>query len=108
MANLLQVNCGNTTIWIEAEGEIASKKKLKNVKASKSMEKTMLSFEKISGTIRAYCTSLVGTFKEFQSEYAPDRIKAEFGLKLSGEGNIYVVKSAVEGSLKITAEWEIK
>jgi hypothetical protein len=108
MTNLMQINCGDTEIWIEAEGEIIPKKKARRVSVSESMKKTMLSYEEISNTINAYCTSLVGTFKGFQAEYAPDRIKAEFGLKLSGEGNVYVVKSAAEGSLKITAEWELK
>ena len=108
MANLIPVKCEDIEVWIEAEGEMCSEKRPQRVSVSESMEKTMLSFGKISDTIRAYCTSLVRTFKEFQSEHAPDRIKAEFGLKLSGEGNVYVVKSAAEGSLKITAEWEMK
>lgn len=108
MTNLIQVKCDDAEVWIEAEGQAVNEKRPQRVSVSESMQKTMLSFEKISDTIRAYCTSLVRTFKEFQTENAPNRIKAEFGLKLSGEGNVYVVKSAAEGSLKITAEWEMK
>ena len=29
------------------------------------------------------------------------------GLTLSGEGNVYIVKSSAAASLKITAEWQI-
>jgi len=108
MVNLIQVKCDDTEVWIEAEGEMVREKRPQKVSVSESIKKTVLSFEKISDTIRAYCTSLVRTFKGFQTEHAPDRIKAEFGLKLSGEGNVYVVKSVAEGSLKITAEWEMK
>jgi Trypsin-co-occurring domain 1 len=62
----------------------------------------------MSETIKAYCTSLVKTFQSLASEYAPDNITAEFGLKLSGEGNVYVVKTTGEASLKITAEWKLR
>ena len=108
MVNLIQLKCDDAEVWIEAEEQVVSEKRPQRVSVSESMERTILSFEKISDTIRAYCTSLVRTFKGFKTEYAPDRIKAEFGLKVSGEGNVYVVKSAAEGSLKITAEWEMK
>lgn len=108
MVNLIQVKCDDADVLIEAEGEVVGEKRPQRVSVSESMKRTMLSFEEISDTIRAYCTSLVRTFKGFETEHAPDRIKAEFGLKLSAEGNVYVVKSAAEGSLKITAEWEMK
>ena len=108
MANLVQVKCDEVNVWIEPEGEIVSGKRTQKVSVSESMKKTMISFEKISDTIKAYCTSLVKTFKEIDIEYAPDKIKAEFGLKISAEGNVFVVKSAAEGSINITAEWEMK
>ncbi len=108
MATLIPVKCDDIEVWIEAESEMGGEKRPQKVSVSESIKKTVLSFEKVSDTIRAYCISLVRTFKEFQSEHAPNRIKAEFGLKLSGEGNVYIVKSAAEGSLKITAEWDMK
>ncbi len=35
----------------------------------------------------------------------PDSISAEFGLSISGEGNIFVVKAAGEASLRVTFTW---
>jgi len=50
---------------------------------------------------------LVKTFKGLEPEHSPNRISAEFGLKFSGGGNVYIVKSTAECSLKIRVEWEI-
>lgn len=108
MVNLIRLKCDDAEVWIEAEELVVKEKRPQRVSVSETMERTILSFEKITDTLSAYCTSLVRTFKGFKTEHAPDRIKAEFGLKVSGEGNVYVVKSAAEGSLKITAEWEMK
>lgn len=119
MANLIKVKLDETEIWIEAEGEVETEgevaapervgvigEALKRIPDRKHI--SIISFDKVSDTIRAYCTSLVKTFEDLKSEHAPDRLSAEFGLKISGEGNIYVVKSTAECSLKITVEWQIK
>lgn len=108
MVNLIKVKIDETEVWIETDGEAAEAEAPERVSViGKAIEK-VIPFEKVSDTIRAYCTSLVKTFKELEPEHAPDRISAEFGLKLSGEGNIYIVKSTSECSLKITVEWQIK
>jgi len=36
----------------------------------------------------------------------PDTISAEFGLSVTAEGNIFVVKVAGEGTLKVTFSWQ--
>ena len=107
MLRLIKMKCDDTEIWVEVE-EIGSEDRPQMASVSESMEKAVRSFENISDTIRAYCASLVKTFKRFDKEMAPDRIRAEFGLKVSGEGNVFVVKSAAEASLKIMAEWQVK
>jgi|SRR5215213_2122171 len=35
----------------------------------------------------------------------PDSITAEYGLSITAEGNVFVVKAAVEASLKVTFAW---
>jgi hypothetical protein len=35
----------------------------------------------------------------------PDSITAEYGLSITAEGNLFVVKAAGEASLKVTFEW---
>ena len=107
MSQLIKVKIDEAEIWMEAEVDIFHEGKPQRV-SKDALKKTVISFEKMSETIKTYCTSLVNTFKEIKSDHAPDKLIAEFGLKISGEGNIYVVKSTAEASLKITAEWEIK
>jgi len=110
MANLFKVKIGDAEIWMETEGELAGEMKTDRVSrgAHDSLAQAVMSFDRISETIKSYCTSLVETFKGLETDFAPDKITAQFGLKVSGEGNVYVVKASSEASLTITAEWEFK
>jgi len=108
MANLIKVKFDGAEIWIETDEEAAEAEAVpERVSVLEKAEK-FIPFEKVSDTIKAYCTGLVKTFKELEPEHSPNRISAEFGLKLSGEGNVYIVKSTAECSLKIKVEWELK
>lgn len=93
MANLIKLKVDEADIWIEADEDVFEKG-IRRVSSSESMEKATISFEEISNTIKAYCTSLVKAIKGFDNELTPNTLKAEFGLRLSGEGNVYVVKTA--------------
>jgi hypothetical protein len=108
MANLVKVKAGDMEIWFETEGELSGhiKPQRGNLDISgETMVQAVMSFDMISDTINAYFTSLIETFKALKTESAPDKITSEFGLKVSGEGNVYVVKASTEATLKITAEW---
>jgi inner membrane protein involved in colicin E2 resistance len=98
MSRLIKIKCDDIDIWMEVEEEINYERGLQKVSVSETMEKVACSFENISETFK----------NKIDKDLAPDKIELEFGLKVSGEGNIYVVKSAAEASLKITAEWKIK
>ena len=106
--NLIKVEFDGTEIWIETDGEAAEAEAAvpERVGVLEKAEK-FIPFEKFSDTIRAYCTGLVKTFKGLEPEHSPNRISAEFGLKFSVGGNVYIVKSTAECSLKIRVEWEI-
>ncbi|MCW3137452.1 MAG: hypothetical protein N2V76_03335 [Methanophagales archaeon] len=110
--NLIKVEFDGTEIWIETDGEAAEAAVPERVGVLEKAEKfipfeKVIPFEKFSDTIKAYCTGLVKTFKGLEPEHSPNRISAEFGLKFSGGGNVYIVKSTAECSLKIKVEWEI-
>jgi len=107
MTNLIKVKFDEAEIWIETDEEAAEAAVVpERVGVLKKAEK-FIPFEKVSDTIRAYCTGLVKTFKGLEPEHSPNRISAEFGLKFSVGGNVYIVKSTAECSLKIRVEWEI-
>jgi hypothetical protein len=37
----------------------------------------------------------------------PKKAKAEFGLSFNGRGNVYLVETSLQGSIKISLEWEL-
>jgi hypothetical protein len=109
MPNLKRVMIGGKAIWIETEGAISSSEEnLENVSVSDSLGGAVDAGSQMTETIAAYCGNLIDTFKSFDESQKPDTITAEFGLKLSGEGNLYLVKTVGEASLKITAQWRVK
>ncbi|RJS71376.1 hypothetical protein CW714_05940 [Methanophagales archaeon] len=93
MTKLIKVEFDGAEIWIETDGEAAEAAVVPERVGVLEKAEKFIPFEKVSDTIRAYCTGLVKTFKGLEPEHSPNRISAEFGLKLSGEGNVYIVKS---------------
>ena len=83
----------DTEIWVEVEEDIHFEKKPQRVSVGESMKK--ITFDKISDTIRACCTSLVKTFRGLKTGDMPNNIKIEFGLQLDNEGNVYLTTGVV-------------
>ena len=103
MGELVEVKVNETKIWIETEdvGKVAPQK----VSREEIAKKALKAGESLNETIKSYCSSLVNAFESLEDVKKPNKITAEFGLKLSGDCKIYIVNSAGEASLKITAEW---
>jgi len=108
MTNLIKVKFDGAEIWIETDEEAAEAAAVPERVGVLEKAEKFIPFEKVSDTIKAYCTGLVKTFKGLEPEHSPNRISAEFGLKFSGEGNVYIVKSTAVCSLKVRVEWELK
>ena len=108
MPNIKRIMIGGKEVWIEVEGEISEGESLKRVSQSESLAKAVEAGVQLTDTITAYCTTWIKTFMGLDRGQKPETITAEFGLKLSGEGNVYVVKTAGEASLKITTQWKLK
>ena len=107
MGKLVKVMLDGTEIWIEAE-ERTGERGPRKVSREDAAEKTLNIAENLHSTITGYCSSLVKAFESLDRIAKPQRISAEFGLKLSGDLKVYVVNAGSEASLKITAEWETK
>ena len=65
-----------------------------------------ITFEDMLGRIKPFCESIITNFEELTKK--PDSASAEFGLKVSAEGNLFIVKAAGEDSLKVTLNWSLK
>ena len=107
MKKLVKVKINDTDIWMETD-DISSEAYPTRVSVESATEEALDAAKKLHESIRAYCTSLAQGFQSINSEQRPHKITAEFGLKLSSDSKFYVVNVGGEGSLKITAEWEIK
>ncbi|KJR43031.1 hypothetical protein MCHI_001049 [Candidatus Magnetoovum chiemensis] len=118
MSNYIKVNCNGTEVLIEAEiedlwedeemGEVIGDRGSSYTIDSDPYERVEIPFTAISNTINAYCSSLVNTFKNLQSDNLPDTITAEFGFKLNTDGEVFIVNSSQDASLKITAQWNLR
>jgi len=68
--------------------------------ASGHMEKQ---FDKILEKIKPFSEAIINNFQQLKPK--PDTASAEFGLSVTAEGSIFVVKASGEASVKITLNW---
>ena|SRR5215216_687075 len=64
-----------------------------------------LSFEEMLKKINPFCEAIISTFQTLSVK--PNNASAEFGLKVSMEGNLFIVKAAGEATVKVTLNWSI-
>jgi Trypsin-co-occurring domain 1 len=107
MAQLIPAKFGDLEIWIEPDQTMTTERGLKKVSVEETAKKAVDLAERLSGTIKAYCSSLIGGVRDLPKEAVPRTVTVEFGLKVSAGGDIYVVKTSGEASLKITAQWQL-
>lgn len=65
-----------------------------------------LSFEEMLQKVKPFCESNITNFRELSVK--PNSASAEFGLKVSAEGNLFIVKAAGEATLKVTLNWSLQ
>jgi Trypsin-co-occurring domain 1 len=59
----------------------------------------------LSDSIHSFCERTVSAFKEMAHDRQPAKATVEFGVNISAEGNVYVVKGTAEATVTISAEW---
>jgi hydroxyacyl-ACP dehydratase HTD2-like protein with hotdog domain len=64
-----------------------------------------MSFEQMLQKINPFCEAIISTFQTLSVK--PNNASAEFGLKVSMEGNLFIVKAAGEATVKVTLNWSI-
>lgn len=104
MSKLLKVKVNGTDLWIEADEKMHAESGPRKV--SKTTDGIVIGFNEFSEPIKALCGAIIQTFDNLSGDQKPSKLITEFGLKISGEGNVYLVKTGAEASLVITAEWQ--
>jgi hypothetical protein len=75
--------------------------------AADAAERAIATAQDLATSIRTFCERIVGGFQEIEERLRPDRATVTFGLDVSLEGNVYVVKGAATATVNVTAEWEL-
>jgi altronate dehydratase len=60
-------------------------------------------FDKLLHRIKPFCEAIVDNFQTLSTK--PNSASAEFGLNITAEGNIFIVKASGQATLKITLNW---
>jgi len=106
MGKLVKVRLNDIEVWMETANPTTVQNAPQLVSNDKLAEETLNAAESLGASIKAYCSALVRTFEALEEVEKPQRITAEFGLKLSSDCKFYIINAAGEASLKITAQWE--
>ena len=56
-------------------------------------------------TIHQMATSIVATMNSVSESTRPSKVEAEFGLKLTAEGNALITKGSLEANINMTLTW---
>ena len=108
MSKLIQMPYQDGSIIVEVEtteGEIVPVGKT-GERIAKTVEQA---FEKVEDVIVNSCTVLTGALKKLaEKEPTLESASLECGFQFSGEGNIYMVKTAAQGSIKVTMNLKLK
>jgi len=69
-------------------------------------KKALVVAQELTGSIKGFCEQAISSFRELKEDTRPTKATIAFGLNVSAEGNVYVVKGIGAASINITAEWE--
>jgi len=106
MSQLIKIKSGDSEFWIEPDITAITERKLVMASVASEISTLDIDFDKFSKQISDIYISLKKSLDEVPDGMKPKKVSIEFGIKISGEGNIYVVKTGAEATLKITAEWQ--
>ncbi len=108
MTQLIRVRIGETEVWMEPDGEAIAAAGPGEACAGNTLSEEGVSFDLFSRPIAYICKSISRSMMTLPDNQRPTRFGSEFGFRISGDGNVILVKSGAEASLKITAEWAMK
>lgn len=105
MPNLVAMKTESGEILVEAE---FSKLTLEEIGVmDNAFERIDGSFKSIAETIKKCSKDLADVFNEQHSiNKSMKSAEIEFGVKVSGEGNIYVAKTTGEANITVKLNWE--
>lgn len=100
MAKIIELDSGNSTILVESAevSFVSSRVQARGIDLEKN-------FDRMLERIQPFCESVINNFEKLKRK--PISASAEFGLSISGEGNLFVVKASGEATIKVTLNWSL-
>jgi hypothetical protein len=99
MGKLVKLQTAHGTILIES----AISEKSGSLKQAGGITDTKKKLGELLDVITPISESIISSVNKLSKK--PDSITAEYGLSITAEGNLFVVKAAGEASLKVTFQW---
>ncbi len=105
MSRFFELRQGDSVVVVEATSEGATRPlgHLDDIvaKVDRSLD------DLLGKSVRAHCAVVTSVLQQLEKQsQAPSSATVEFGLQLNGEGALYVVRSSVQASYKITLKWD--
>jgi Trypsin-co-occurring domain 1 len=92
MAKIIELESGKGTILVES-AEVVFEGQTRGIDLENN-------FDRMLERIQPFCESVINNFEKLKRK--PNSASAEFGLSVSGEGNLFVVKASGEATIKVT------
>jgi hypothetical protein len=94
----LKTSSDEKTIFFIESSEVEGSSKVQQATGYTEKE-----FDKMLKRVKPFCEAIVDNFQTLSTK--PTSASAEFGLNVSAEGNIFIVKASGQATLKITLNW---
>ena len=94
----LKTSSDEKTLFFIESTEVEGSSKVKQATGYTEKE-----FDKLLKRVKPFCEAIVDNFQTLSTK--PDSASAEFGLNVTAEGNIFIVKASGQATLKITLNW---
>ena len=75
--------------------------------AEDAAERAVEISDRLSDAVVAMSKRVIDSFKRLEPEDRPESAEVEFGLDISVEGTVYVVKGSGKGCVTIRAQWRL-
>jgi hypothetical protein len=94
----LKTSSDNETLFFVESTEVEGSSKVQQATGFSEKE-----FDKLLQRVKPFCEAIVDNFQTLSTK--PSSASAEFGLNITAEGNIFIVKASGQATLKITLNW---
>jgi hypothetical protein len=97
------------TVYVETtpDASVPGQSRIRAASAPDAAERALDAGARLADSVAQMCVRILGGLKNLDAVDRPDSAEVEFGLSISVEGNVYVVKGSGQGTVKVRAQWQL-